>query len=195
MTQSDTLVLLHLSDIHFRHRRGFDLDEDIRNELELDVPELAGHLPAVTGVLVTGDTAFDGHSEEFESATRWLKTLCARVGCPAERVWVVPGNHDVERSVIDGSPLLQMIHRELRPSDAAQVDERVRQYMTDPIAGPLLLRPLNNYNHFAAQFGCACSHAQLYWEQDLPLNDGFVLRLRGVNSVLISLGVTQLLPK
>lgn len=179
-------VLLHLSDIHFRYRGGFDLDADVRNELELDTAALAERLPPVSGVLVTGDAAFAGRAEEYATASDWLNTLCGVVGCAPERVWVVPGNHDVERHVIDGSPILQNIHQDLRPPNPAAVDERLRKYVADEIGGPLLLKPLTNYNQFAVQFGCAISPTKLYWEQDLPLNDGSVLRLRGVNSALIS---------
>ena len=71
---------MHLSDIHFLQRRSdriYDLDQDLRNELERDAKAMRGRLGSVHGVLVTGDIAFAGRREEYDTALNWLKRLCS----------------------------------------------------------------------------------------------------------------------
>lgn len=183
------LVLVHLSDIHIRYRDisgDYDLDADLRNELKRDLSDLLPSLHHVNGILVTGDTAFAGKRGEYEAASGWLGDLCTILACHPENVWVVPGNHDIDRSVITGSVLLQQARHTLRPSDPNSVDELVSRYLTDGQAGPLLLSPLEEYNRFAVRFGCTTAHDGLVWEDDLKLNDGSILRLWGINSALVS---------
>ena len=97
------LNLLHLSDIHFKYALDgtvFDLDHDVRNELIIDVGNVAEHTGPIDAVVVTGDIAFAGMKEDYSVARLWLQELCARVGCEAKNVWVVPGNHDIDRQKV-----------------------------------------------------------------------------------------------
>lgn len=184
-----SIILVHLSDIHFhkRHSGGiYDLDADLRNEIERDAEQMYGQLGPVNGLLITGDIAFAGHQEEYAIALQWLQRLCGKLGCPPESIWTTPGNHDVDRSVVDGSYLLSALHQRLRPADPQKVDAELRGVLEDPEAAPLLFRPIKNYLDFAAKFRCDIGPTALYWEHDLILNDGSTLRLRGLNSTLVS---------
>jgi predicted phosphodiesterase len=186
---TERLILIHLSDIHFHQRRSggtYDLDKDLRNELERDAKKMADRLGRVHGILVTGDIAFAGKADEYDKALEWLRLMCGRVGCPEEKVWTTPGNHDVDRAVIMQSVTLQSLHKELRPKDPNGVDEAIRRLMDDPEASSLLYRSLKNYIEFAAKFGCQIGPNSPHWEHDLRLNDGSSLRLRGLNSTLVS---------
>jgi 3',5'-cyclic AMP phosphodiesterase CpdA len=122
------LVFLHLSDIHFSKRSGRagDLDEDLRRELEADALGVRRTFDHFTGILVSGDIAFSGQSAEYDTAKSWLNRLCAALGCPPEDVWVVPGNHDVERAEVWGSFGLQLVRAGLRPADPRGVEARSR---------------------------------------------------------------------
>src|SRR6266536_4738435 len=91
----DSLRLLHLSDIHFK-KLDFDIDHDLRNQLQRDVKELAEGKGSVQGVLITGDVAFSAKPEEYEIALDWLEKLCGQIHCPSSNVWTIPGNHDVD---------------------------------------------------------------------------------------------------
>lgn len=181
------LNLLHLSDIHFRSGESddvYDLDTDLRNELERDTERLRTRLERIDGILVTGDIAFGGKRDEYEIARVWLERLCNLLGCSHESVWTVPGNHDVDRVVIDQSETLRTYHDRLR--SATDIDTQIANFMRDVVAKQVLFNPIAQYNVFAARFQCDFAAARPYWEQDLPLNDGSTLRLRGLNSTLIS---------
>jgi hypothetical protein len=72
------LVLVHLSDIHFQKRRidgGYDVDQDVRNELELDLGVMRGEVGVPAGVVLTGDIAFAADAKEYEAAVTWLARI------------------------------------------------------------------------------------------------------------------------
>lgn len=185
----ESLVFIHLSDIHF-NKRGldhYDVDRDLRDQLERDVGEEMHPLfPVVHRVLVSGDIAFAGKKEEYAEARRWLKTLCQLSGCREEDVLCIPGNHDVDRSVYSESATLQDYHDRLRTDDSDKIDEQIARYMRDSIARPLLFKSIEQYNDFASIFRCASKADPLAWQRDLKCNDGSILRVHGINSTLAS---------
>lgn len=182
------LVLIHLSDIHFTRSSGasvYDLDADLRNELLRDVSRLSKDLGGATGVLVTGDIAYSGQRAEYENAAAWLAELCRAIGCPEESVWVVPGNHDVDRKVAN-SKVTKSLHEGIRSKNGAEVDVELREVLSDPQSAGALLAPLAEYNSFAARFQCSISSERPFWERDLQLECGTRVRMRGLTSTFVS---------
>jgi predicted phosphodiesterase len=183
--------LLHLSDIHFNKKDKedndpYDLDVDLRDQLELDVARVQAKVGKMHGIIVSGDISFAGREPEFEAAFKWLRKLSDICGSPPECVYCVPGNHDADRSVLDKSLNLRNLHNNLRPSDPDHVDALLGEALRDNESATTLFRPLVEYNRFAAKFRCATGPSSLTWEQRLTLNDGSQLVLRGANSVLVS---------
>ncbi len=185
---SEPLVFIHLSDIHFSKKwhDHYELDRDLRDQIEIDVSAMKAKFQSVTGVLIGGDIAFSGAREEYDIAREWLKKLCAIAGCRDQDVWCIPGNHDVDRVLYDSSRTLRDYHDRLRPGDSTAVDEGITDYLRDEIAAPLLFKPIEKYNQFAAHFRCPSRQDPLAWQHDHKLSDGSVLRLHGMNSVLTS---------
>jgi 3',5'-cyclic AMP phosphodiesterase CpdA len=203
-------VLLHLSDIHFNKESSggrYDPDDDLRNELDIDAQRMLEKLGTINGILVTGDVAYAAQKEEYEIATSWLNSLCHKLNCQPENVWTIPGNHDIDRSVIQKSRTLQIYRKTLRDCTLGSLDEEIAYLMKDEIARKAIFQPLENYNKFAAQFSCNIDADNPTWHQDIALNDGSQLRILGLNSVLVSdrfddsetnkmvLGASQSLPK
>lgn len=185
---AEKLVLVHLSDIHFTGSSGttvHDLDSDVRNELLRDASKLTKELGGATGVLVTGDIAFSGQRAEYERAASWLLELCRAIGCSEENVWVVPGNHDVDRKRAN-SKLTRTLHESIRSKAEGLIDSELREIFSDVQSASALLEPLTEYNTFAARFQCSISPEKPYWERDLALSCGTVIRLRGLCSALVS---------
>ena len=95
------LRLLHLSDLHARAGREA---EPWRRRRVLG-PAWEDNLDALTEdgpidlVCFTGDAADWGRREEFAEADAFLATLLDRLGLPRDRLFVVPGNHDIDRSI------------------------------------------------------------------------------------------------
>jgi len=190
---TEKLVLLHLSDIHFRSHDNGDPDEDLRNELERDAVRVINRIGHVDGVLVTGDIAFSGKAREYDMAAEWLDRLCALIGCPIEDVWVIPGNHDVNRDAIGRDQLIPLVHKDVRPDVSVDAPRDISRHIDAHLnallgteAGDKFFASIEQFNRFALRFGCQSTRTQLVWEDDLPLNDGSTLRLRGINSTLVS---------
>lgn len=184
----DKLVFGHVSDIHFSGTSGssvHDLDADVRNELLRDAAGLVRRLGSVAGALVTGDIAFSGQRAEYNRAGVWLGEFCRAIGCPEESVWLVPGNHDVDRKIAK-SKLTKTLHKSIRAKHGFALDDEIREILTDDQSAEALLAPLVEYNAFAARFQCAISAAKPFWERDLYLSCGTTVRLRGICSVLVS---------
>ncbi|MDQ3816181.1 MAG: metallophosphoesterase [Acidobacteriota bacterium] len=183
------MLFIHLSDIHFRYgtsNTSYDLDDVIRHELMLDAVSECRRLGGVYGVLITGDIAFAGKANEYTIAYNWLDELCRSTGCPFNHVLTVPGNHDVDRSKIKDVPLARMLHKQLRETPLSELHDAMKVTLENAQSRDLLFALLEDYNSFATKFGCCSTASPLYWVRNLPLNDGSILRLWGLNTVLVS---------
>jgi len=119
-TVSQPLVFLHLSDIHFSRRSStsYDPDLDLRRQLLADAVQLMTQVKVCSGILVSGDVAFSGKPDEYAKARDWLREICHKLNCSEESVWVIPGNHDVDRDAFRKSSMIQDKHQTLRTGDA-----------------------------------------------------------------------------
>jgi predicted MPP superfamily phosphohydrolase len=189
--RTQAMLLLHISDIHFREpdcvKPHLDPERPYRTRMVQDVRNRTEALGPVGAILVGGDIAYKGHPQEYEAAFTWLKELAEACGCPLVRVYVVPGNHDVDRSVIMRTPSTRNAQQAIQQAPHDRRERELRTQFTDPDTGRALLAPLAAYNDFAKLFNCQVySPEHLYWKQDLPLQEGVHLRIYGMTSTLLS---------
>lgn len=184
------MLMLHLSDIHFKAPDCLDqwMDPDfaIRTRMMRDLTEQVRNLGKVDAILIGGDVAFKAAPDEYRMARTWIQQLAEIAGCPKERVFVVPGNHDVDRSVIKGSVQIQNVQQVIASTPLANREWKLKQQLRDATSGQLLLEAHSAYNDFAAPFGCQIWPAKPFWHQDIPLENGVSLRLYGLTSTLLS---------
>ena len=97
-----------------------DPNRALRNDLIADLKKMRSHIgSAVDGILLSGDIAYAGRSKEYDFAYAWLEQeVCPAIGCPIENVFVIPGNHDVDRSA-EAGPAQVMVRNSLRQIPAA----------------------------------------------------------------------------
>jgi predicted phosphodiesterase len=183
------MLLLHISDIHFRHPHcagPMDPDLSYRTALVSDVSRRT--LQAgdnVDAIIVTGDIAFAAIRAEFDYANTWLIQLAARCGCSPEKIFLVPGNHDLNRDVTKDN--LAVSNAQTAIAVSKHPEKTLRDQFLYIETGRSLLEPLAEYNLFAAKFGCQLfAPKQLFWMQELALNDGVTLRLYGLTSTILS---------
>ncbi len=186
MTDNFT-TFIHLSDIHFCTNSGdlFDLDSDIRIQIEHDLDGIKTNIGEIAGILITGDIAFSGQGEEYTKALVWLSRLTKIIGCREQNVWVVPGNHDVKRTLVDQSKIIQTFHKTMRDCPVQKVDKELRSFLNDN-ASKGLFEPLEDYIKFASRYRCEIKPKKPFWEDEIHLNDGSLLRIRGLTSTIIS---------
>lgn len=145
-------AFVHVSDIHFGQERdhSIHIHNDVKLQLIEDAAEVVAGLPAgvAQGILVTGDIAQSGTSQQYQDASRWLDELAGRIGCPIHRVQMVPGNHDLDRTKLSvgGSALLNYI-RAGGPAEYEQV-------ISNPNDRATLLARFEDYGRFSFGYRC-----------------------------------------
>ena len=123
------LQILHISDPHINTKECFDRSvvlDPLIERVETDMR--SGFKPEI--VVVTGDIAATGIKDEYELAEKFFKDLRSALELPAERLFIVPGNHDVDR-------------KRYRPTDIPSYDDmkelndelETEEYRTDLLKG------------------------------------------------------------
>ena len=88
------ITILHLSDIHFRGSE----DVIVKRAQQIAASSFSSaRLSDACFIIVTGDIAFSGGSDQYVVANSFLseiKTLILNEGCKFIEVLLVPGNHD-----------------------------------------------------------------------------------------------------
>src|ERR1019366_3630436 len=140
------LTWLHLSDWH---QKGPDFDRGVvRDALIKDLRERERIDPAlqqVHFVVFSGDLAFSVRAVEYEGARRnLLDALLQAVGLKPDRLFIVPGNHDLDRDHV-----YEMLPPELqKPLDT---DALVQRWL-DGLKRLRTLEPFNDYRAFVASY-------------------------------------------
>ena len=144
-----TFQILHISDLHITSDKKFDqsvvldpliarVKEDIKDGLRPDI------------VVVTGDIARAGLEDEYKAVNKFLVKLRKSIGLDADRLFIVPGNHDVYRP-------------EYRPSEILKYDNMKElndeleneKYRGDLLKGmdDYFMFIGNNYGHLKSKHG------------------------------------------
>lgn len=108
---TDTLTILHLSDLQFGRNHRYPDGEGSLNSLYAklaeDLDELAEKRDLrPTAIVVTGDVAEWSLVEEYKAAAEFLDRLATHLKIARERVVIVPGNHDINRKLCQGARLM-----------------------------------------------------------------------------------------
>ncbi|HXR46677.1 MAG TPA: metallophosphoesterase [Candidatus Limnocylindrales bacterium] len=140
---SKEITILHISDLHAKldekdklQSRANALFDDIsRLNLEIDL------------VAFTGDVAFSGKKEEYQLASEvLLEPLLRRYKISPKKVFVIPGNHDVDRELVE--PMEETgLRKSLKTSEAAGKAFRENGYASKRLAG--------YFDFFSGQYNCS----------------------------------------
>ena len=190
--QTPLFSWLHISDLHFGHgNAGTYADQRlVLDALRQDAANIAGQrgIPVPDALLVTGDIAFSGgvrSPTEYRDASEYLRMLRDSLRISRERAFVVPGNHDVQRTV-DSERLVRLLIASLREGKDV-VDEVL--LLEDERR--LLMRRQQNYQQFAKDFAPYClsdgevSHRLDAWMCQIPAR-GLTVRFVGFNTALLA---------
>ncbi len=184
------MLMLHISDIHFKSPDCLDpwMDPElpVRTRMMRDLSEQVRKLGNVGAILIGGDIAFKAAPDEYQTARAWIQQLSQISGCPKERIFVVPGNHDVDRGIIKGSVQIQNVQHAIASTPLGDREWKLKQQLRDEVSGQLLFQAHSAYNEFAAPFACQIWPAKPFWHQDIPLEEGVNLRIYGLTSTLLS---------
>lgn len=178
-----TLMLVHLSDIHFGQEKDklLFVNEDVRALLLEDVRQFVARIKprAIAGVLVTGDVAYGGTAREYADAGRWLDELTGIIGCGRSDVQVIPGNHDIDWGQISAGAgyLLKEIEE--------KGEDRLNEFLNSDSDRELLYRRFHAYQTFAEAYNCPLDRSGGgAGDRVVELAPGRRLRFAGLNTAL-----------
>jgi UDP-2,3-diacylglucosamine pyrophosphatase LpxH len=167
---------LHISDVHFRTSETYNANI-VAKALLLDIKErIAEDGLRPDFIAFTGDTAFSGRSTEYELAKQFFFDLLTATDVSAERLFLVPGNHDVDRSLI--SKGAQAIGDSLADRDTANsilATPADLQFMTSRFQG------YRTFVNSCFRESSSCSDDQLFYVRKLAIS-GRKVMVAGFNS-------------
>lgn len=99
--RAGSLTWLHISDVHFRESESQQYDADIVIEslLEDIDTRIKSDKLSPDFIAFTGDLAFSGKASEYDLAREFFNQLLRITALTRDRLFIVPGNHDVDRNV------------------------------------------------------------------------------------------------
>lgn len=169
-----TIRILHVSDLHAR--KSWELDQRRVVEAFIADVDARQNERRVDLIVMSGDLAWAGKAEEFELARELiLDPLGAVTGLSADRIVLVPGNHDVDRSEIDS-------YSEMGWSAACVERDGSTRLMDDPAALARACQRLAAWDDFCTRFYAGTAVRRI-----APLATVHEIRIDG-----ISLGIAAL---
>lgn len=186
MANSDkALTWIHLSDIHFGHgmvQHRFD-QKTVMEKLITDVERMRKTLGPPDFIIFTGDIAYSANSEkEYGPAARWINRLAVAARCTLDQIMVVPGNHDVDRSIAAKNEHKD-IHDNLRAGRRSL--EEVFQHAS---LQKKLQAKFTAFNKFASAYNkldVPLGTHKAYWTRTVALS-GYKFYFVGLNTALLS---------
>ncbi len=178
----NTFTWLHLSDFHFRTDNSpKGKVEDFNREIVLN--SLLDDLQTYPGenglkidfIVITGDIAFSGRDDEYECAIHYFEDVRKIFDLPKKRVFIIPGNHDVNRTKIN--PYLDQIKLDSL--------EKINGLLKNDEAKEVKFRRLEGYKSFINEYLESSLpfdfDTKYFWAKTLKLGD-VNLGLIGLNS-------------
>lgn len=181
--------LLHFSDIHFGQQPGSaETHADIRNQALHDVADLRSSRGNIDTLLVSGDIAFSGKTSEYQLASDWIAKAIQSCGCHPDRVFVVPGNHDVDLDLTGEEAKTYL--NDVNTAEDDKLAETIDAVRANQKKVGFLRARLMAFREFAAQYGPQhINRNQADWSVPLVKWSGLLeLHLVGLTSVLLSKG-------
>lgn len=91
-----TITWLQISDFHLRDSQAWAQDV-VLSAMSMDINRRRESAGGIDFVLATGDFAFAGKANEYARAAVFFDEVLRVAGVPRERIFFIPGNHDVDR--------------------------------------------------------------------------------------------------
>jgi predicted phosphodiesterase len=139
------ITWLHFSDLHCNKKNVTDFQEswdDLWSDLDAQLNRLKAG-PDLA--FFTGDVGWHGKEEEYELAiVHFFEPLEKRTGIKRDRVFVVPGNHDVDWQVLD--TLLGELPKRLGDT------KKVKQFFQDASQVEQVMKRLGAFGQFVTEY-------------------------------------------
>lgn len=192
--------ILQISDIHWKKRKHWDEDfPGMKKRFLVDIEEYVKAKGAFDLIFICGDVAFQGAKDEYDEAKNYILDICKAVGCSEEQVFVVPGNHDLNRKA-EGANIRELVNT------AISYEQRNKELFEETVLKTSNLknsvyRAFEHYYDFSTRYFCQeevmgkCLKSagddiiydedKLYYEENNAKKlDDIDVYIRGVNTAL-----------
>jgi len=186
MSHSNELVWLHISDIHFHPKAAWRDNATRRKLLDFLRDEFAKELPRPHLVFCTGDIAFGETSgaplgEQYKDAAQFFDELLACCQLPRDRLFFVPGNHDVNRKEISSDQQASLVA--MASASASENVEKINQRFAERSRDHrIAMERLKDYGAFVKDYRPELHRDDYHvYAQMLDVN-GYQVGIAGFNS-------------
>lgn len=133
-------------------------------------------------VFITGDVAFAANPNEYKKAKEWIDELLKETQTPKDRLYIVPGNHDVNRNFTARTGI-ETIYKDIRTSPVKKLDK----YLEDSKAFKSFIWPkFKAFSNFVSRYGVPnLTSATPFWTKKQTISLGNTI-IVGLNTVLLS---------
>lgn len=181
---------LHISDLHLtrqaKGKAGVEKsDQDMVTESMLKkIKKLTQEEKKTFDLIfITGDLAYGGKPDDYEVVEVFCERLLEATGVPRERLFLVPGNHDIDRSQVKPSHKDRLYNFDK--------EEQITEVLGDEDLFPLVMRKFDAFNHFAEQAMGRTLYSQTKYYFTLPVSiptgeEKVLLNVVGLNSALFA---------
>lgn len=173
----DAFTWLLISDLHLKSNIETWSQKVVLRDMVRDIETRKQGFQNVRFIIVSGDLAFSGGADEYRLVESFLDDLRRVVGLDRNRVFFVPGNHDISRDI---QTTCYAGARHLLNSPQA-----VEQFLSTPLERQTLLQRLSGYIDFDSRF---CENHDRHLTEDglafvAPLKiDDLPICIAGLNS-------------
>jgi predicted phosphodiesterase len=173
----ERIAWIHISDLHFRIGQSEWAQNVVARDLLQDLGHRVHDWPALRFAVISGDLAFSGDVQEYRLVGEFLDEFRNVSGLARERLFIVPGNHDVIRSV---KKTCYVGARAMLTSS-----QEVDQFLGDPPERESLLERQGHFRSFDREFHRGVNRTltpdELGYVASLDV-DGFPIAVAGLNS-------------
>lgn len=144
--------ILQFSDIHWTISSPWEEQfTGLRSAFKNEIENLRKANKKVDYLFICGDIAFKGITDEYTQAMEYIDKLCQLLELKRKDVFVVPGNHDLNRKS-DGHELRELINIALATDDRNEVF--LKTVHKDRSLNKTLYAAFQDYNMFAKEYLC-----------------------------------------
>jgi Predicted phosphohydrolases len=175
------ITWLHISDLHFCSQKAYD-ETIVLKELFKDIEKcIQENSLQPDFIIISGDISFGSKPDEYVLAKNFLDNLLKVSKVNKDRLYIVPGNHDVDRTTLTALS-----------SDAAKIlidRSRVNSLLASDIDRSYMLERFHNYKNFINDYfeddGIHFDTDEYFYVKMIDLV-GLKIAILGLNSSWIS---------
>lgn len=121
--------ILHLSDLHFSLDVNIDneiilLEKDLQNFNNEEEFEIKG-FDSIDYIILSGDLSARGEEKEYIKVSKFISKLIEKCDIDAEKVLIIPGNHDYSRSLTHNAYSIRNFNSEYNEKRDFKINDRI----------------------------------------------------------------------